>query len=89
MHAFALRPVLHALVVALALSTLSACQSSAQMSAARARQLCELRELESVGHQPWEEDFYYPRNLQAAQARLEAVKRARGLEGVDTCAGAH
>ncbi|WP_250455811.1 hypothetical protein [Caballeronia sp. ATUFL_M2_KS44] len=89
MHAFALRPTFRAAVVAAGLFVLSACQSSAQMSAARAYQLCELRELESVGYQPWEEDFYYPRNLQAAEARLEAAKRARGLEGVDTCAGAH
>ena len=78
-----------ALVVAL---TLAACQStglsSSQVSPTRAHQLCELRELESVGYQPWQEDFYYPRNLQAAQARLEAAKRARGLEGVDTCATA-
>ncbi|MDR5740474.1 MULTISPECIES: DUF4148 domain-containing protein [unclassified Caballeronia] len=78
-----------ALVLLVALH-LGACQSTAgsssQASATRAHQLCELRELESVGYQPWQEDFYYPRNLQAAQARLEAVKRARGLEGVDTCA---
>jgi Domain of unknown function (DUF4148) len=32
----------------------------------------ELAELESVGYQPDQEDFYYPRNLQAAQARLHA-----------------
>ena len=32
----------------------------------------ELAELESVGYQPEKEDFYYPNDLQAAQARLHA-----------------
>ncbi|WP_244818061.1 DUF4148 domain-containing protein [Caballeronia sp. Lep1P3] len=53
----------------------------------RERAQCELRELESVGYKPWENDYYYPRNLEIAQARLAAKKRAQGLEGVDTCAG--
>ncbi|WP_250536593.1 DUF4148 domain-containing protein [Caballeronia sp. AZ10_KS36] len=61
--------------------------STQQVPMTRARAQCELRELESVGYQPWQEDFYYPRNLQLAQARLAAKKRAQGLEGVDTCAG--
>ncbi|WP_404980159.1 MULTISPECIES: DUF4148 domain-containing protein [unclassified Caballeronia] len=60
--------------------------SPQQVPMTRARAQCELRELETVGYQPWEEDFYYPRNLQIAQARLAAKKRAQGLEGVDTCA---
>ena len=32
----------------------------------------ELAELESVGYEPEKEDFYYPDDLQAAQARLHA-----------------
>jgi hypothetical protein len=30
----------------------------------------ELAELESVGYEPEKQDFYYPNDLQAAQARL-------------------
>jgi len=30
----------------------------------------ELAELESVGYDPFRDDYYYPNNLQAAQARL-------------------
>jgi Domain of unknown function (DUF4148) len=32
----------------------------------------ELAELESVGYNPEKRDFYYPNDLQAAQARLQA-----------------
>lgn len=32
----------------------------------------ELAELESVGYEPEKQDFYYPNDLQAAQARLHA-----------------
>jgi len=68
-------------------STSAHAQQAAQQPATRERAQCELRELESVGYRPWENDYYYPRNLQLAQARLEARKRAQGLEGVDTCGG--
>ncbi|QSN63070.1 MULTISPECIES: DUF4148 domain-containing protein [unclassified Caballeronia] len=73
------------LTIALSITTLAQTPTQ-QAPMTRARAQCELRELESVGYQPWEEDFYYPRNLQLAQARLAAKKRAQGLEGVDTCA---
>jgi hypothetical protein len=32
----------------------------------------ELAELESVGYEPYKNDYYYPDELQAAQARLHA-----------------
>ncbi|MEA3119431.1 MAG: hypothetical protein QOI13_2701 [Paraburkholderia sp.] len=32
----------------------------------------ELAELESVGYEPYKNDYYYPNDLQAAQARLQA-----------------
>jgi hypothetical protein len=32
----------------------------------------ELAELESVGYEPYKNDYYYPHDLQAAQARLHA-----------------
>jgi hypothetical protein len=61
---------------------------SVDQSSIRASNLCELQELESVGYHPTENDFYYPRNLEAAQARLLAQKQARQARGVDalTCA---
>jgi hypothetical protein len=32
----------------------------------------ELAELESVGYDPYKNDYYYPRDIDAAQARLHA-----------------
>jgi Domain of unknown function (DUF4148) len=32
----------------------------------------ELAELESVGYEPYKNDYYYPNQLQEAQARLQA-----------------
>jgi phosphoribosyl 1,2-cyclic phosphodiesterase len=32
----------------------------------------ELAELESVGYEPYKRDYYYPRDIEAAQARLHA-----------------
>jgi hypothetical protein len=83
---FFLPRVLCASVFAISVGALA--QASTQhRPMTRERAECELRELESVGYSPWEEDYYYPRNLEIAQARLAAMKRAQGLEGVDTCAG--
>jgi hypothetical protein len=61
---------------------LAACQSAPTHES---RAQCELRELESVGYNPWNDDYYYPRQLQAAEARLRAQKQARGQADVDTC----
>ncbi|VXC70396.1 conserved exported hypothetical protein [Burkholderia sp. 8Y] len=80
------RRVACGLAIAIPISSLAQ-TSTQQVPMTRARAQCELRELESVGYRPWEEDFYYPRNLELAQARLAAKKRAEGLEGVDTCGG--
>lgn len=49
---------------------------------------CELKALEGVGYRPAQEDYYYPRNLEAAQARLAQQNRARGLPPEGTCAAA-
>jgi hypothetical protein len=38
----------------------------------RAQLQQELVELESVGYEPFRNDYYYPNNLEAAQARLHA-----------------
>jgi len=51
----------------------------------RAQVQCELRALEGAGYRPWEEDFYYPRNLQVAQARLAQQNKARGLPSTGSC----
>lgn len=71
---------------------LAGCESdpidSVSQSSIHASNLCELQALESVGYRPTEDDFYYPRNLEAAQARLSAQRRARGLGDADTCGSA-
>jgi hypothetical protein len=38
----------------------------------RAQATQELAELEAVGYHPGENDLYYPRNLQAAERKLQA-----------------
>jgi hypothetical protein len=58
-----------------------------QQPATRAQVECELKELEAAGYHPSEDDFYYPRNLQAAQARLAQKNEARGLPPAGTCGG--
>jgi hypothetical protein len=57
----------------------------AQAPVTRAQVQCELRALEGAGYHPAEEDFYYPRNLQAAQARLAKQNKARGLPPGGSC----
>jgi hypothetical protein len=54
----------------------------------RAQVQCELQALEGAGYRPWEEDYYYPRNLQAAQARLAKQNEARGLPAEGSCGNA-
>lgn len=44
----------------------------------RAQILADLADLESVGYNPAGEHLYYPVDLQAAEARVAALKRARG-----------
>jgi hypothetical protein len=54
----------------------------------RAQVQCELRAREGAGYRPWQEDFYYPQNLQAAQARLAQQNKARGLPPEGACGDA-
>jgi hypothetical protein len=54
----------------------------------RAQVQCELRALEGAGYRPWQKDFYYPRHLQAAQARLAQQTKARGLPPEGACGDA-
>jgi hypothetical protein len=72
-------------VFVVAASPLQGCGQT-QAPVTRAQIQCELRALEGAGYHPAEEDFYYPRNLQAAQARLANQDKARGLPPGGSCA---
>ena len=72
--------------IAISFSQLYA-QATQQQSTTRSQEMCELKALEAVGYRPSQEDFYYPRNLQAAQARLEAKNKAMGLPPGGLCSG--
>jgi hypothetical protein len=71
--------------------SLAACQSMTHPeqygSDIRARNVCELRELESVGYMPWESDYFYPQDLHDAQARLRAKYQGRSLSEAGVCTG--
>ena len=79
--------VVRAVLLACTVAGTASCAMSQNQASdpARARAMCELRALESVGYQPSANDYYYPRNLEAAKARLRAKQ---GAQGVDTCAPA-
>jgi hypothetical protein len=56
-----------------------------QRPVSRGQVECELRALEGAGYRPWENDYYYPRELQAAQARLAQQEKERGLPPGGSC----
>jgi hypothetical protein len=63
-------------------------QSQSQSSSVRTQNECELKALEGVGYRPVQEDYYYPRNLEAAEARLAQQNKARGLPPDGNCGAA-
>jgi hypothetical protein len=71
-------------LVALAMARIDALAQT-QRTVSRGQVECELRALEGAGYRPWENDYYYPRDLQAAQARLAQQERERGLPPGGTC----
>lgn len=68
--------------------TQSQSQVQSQSSSVRTQNECELKALEGVGYRPVQEDFYYPRNLEAAEARLAQQNKARGLPPDGNCGAA-
>lgn len=73
-------------VVALAMARTNA-SGQTQYPVARGQVQCELRALEGAGYRPWENDYYYPKKLQAAQAKLAQQEKERGLPPGGSCTG--
>jgi hypothetical protein len=74
-------------LVALAMVRTDA-RAQTQRPVSRGQVECELVALEGAGYRPWENDYYYPRELQAAQARLAQQEKERGLPPGGSCIGA-
>ncbi|TCK32748.1 uncharacterized protein DUF4148 [Paraburkholderia sp. BL8N3] len=68
------------LASALAAPTLSLAQSNAPVS--RAQVNAELKQLEAAGYRPGSDNTYYPADIIAAQARVNARNGTTGYGGV-------
>ena len=78
-----MKPVINALIAvsALVVPVLSFSQQSPS-PVTRAQVRAELAELVQAGYQPGRDDPYYPRDIQAAEAKVAAQHATTGVGGV-------
>jgi Domain of unknown function (DUF4148) len=67
-----MKSLIQAVVIAAAIAAPVASFAQANQPVTRAQVRAELVQLEKAGYQPGQSDVYYPENIQAAQARVDA-----------------
>jgi len=81
-----MKSLLQAVVVAAAVAAPAIAFAQANQPVTRAQVRAELVELQQAGYRPGGEDPYYPADIQAAEAKVAALKAARnatsGVGGV-------
>jgi len=67
-----MKSLIQAVVIAVAIAAPVASFAQANQPVTRAQVRAELVQLEKAGYQPGQSDTYYPADIQAAQARVDA-----------------